>query len=115
MATKASLLVLGVTYNIKDETDMDYSEYLGENYFLDFKISKSGRCSTFVMNHASTLDICILIAGLWGDVTFVAHDSLRKMPFAGFLCSCLQCIFVPRTGSDAAREQVVRIIENRQK
>lgn len=67
------LTIMG--YRIK-VTDVDrkaasYHEYLGENYERDFKISKSGRCSTYVLNHSTPMDIYTLQLALKADVSFV--------------------------------------------
>jgi len=95
VATSSALKVLGVTYECVDK-DFDYTEYLGENYLTEFKMSRSCRCSTYILNHTGIIDILVLVAALKSDVTFVAGDFIKQMPFAGFLSKCFQCIFTPR-------------------
>ena len=114
VATSTALKVLGISYECLDK-DFDYTDYLGDNYLTDFKISRSCRCATYVLNHTGIVDIVILVAALKSDVTFVAGDFIKQMPFAGFLSRCFQCIFTPRQGDQEGRDHVVRIIEGRQR
>jgi hypothetical protein len=58
-----SMLVLRVTHDYEDMPldKIDYSKYLGPDHIKDFKITKSGRASTYIGNHTGILDILLLI------------------------------------------------------
>lgn len=90
-----------------DQADVSYEEYLGKNYERDFKITKSGRCSTYVANHSGPMDTFTLQTALKGDVSFVGAEFVKNMPVMGFLSTMIQTIFVPRGVDDFARNKVV--------
>ena len=76
MATSMALKVIGISYECVDK-DFDYTDYLGDDYLTDFKISRSCRCATYILNHTGIVDIVVLVAALKSDVTFVAGDFIK--------------------------------------
>ena len=66
-----------------EPTDCDYSHYLGPDY------TRSGRCSTVVPNHSGFMDIMVLQAVLWGDLSFAAAAVLKKWKPFKILCDSL--------------------------
>ena len=116
MIVYTSFIVMGLTVGSEDVDDVDYSKYLGPDYQKDFKMSKSGRASTYVANHSGIMDIMSLIWVLKADVSFVAGSFVAEMPFAGFLAKSISTIFVQRRGIDGATEiDATAVIIDRQR
>ena len=112
-----AILCVGLKVRVTDvdSKEISYKEYLGENYERDFKITKSGRCSTYVLNHSGPMDIFTLQTALKGDISFVGAEFVRNMPIMGFLSTVIQTIFVPRGVDQSARDRVVKQISERQR
>ena len=93
---------------------VDYKEYLGEDYEDKYvKPPPGGTVPTYVSNHISGTDIPILLEALSGDLSFIAGEEHRNLPFIGLFVKANQSIFVPRGGSDKARDQIIKIICDR--
>ena len=93
------------------DVDADYSEYLGpdykEKYDKDIKAT-----STIICNHVTQHDSMIITQFL--NNSFACDISFKTMPLMGPLARMVDAIFVPRGGSEEARQQIIDIITERQ-
>jgi 1-acyl-sn-glycerol-3-phosphate acyltransferase len=71
------------------------------------KLEPAGKY-VFISNHASALDIPVLIVGLPYAVTFMAKKELFQIPFFGWGITVLGHIPVDRSSARKARESIVR-------
>src|SRR5688572_28993263 len=83
--TAYTILVCGGVLPWQKDIEYDYSEYLGPNYHKDIKTE---RISTIVSNHASWMDIIILVAGRYMP-SFASKKELKTLPVIGLLTSAL--------------------------
>lgn len=104
---KFQLLSWGILVNEieVDEDEVDYSHYLGPDYKTNFK--QEGRVSTYVCNHTSVMDPVVLIQALGGMICFIVGIFVKSIPICGVLCSGIDCIWAPRTGTSEAKEKAV--------
>ena len=63
LAIWLSMTIFGWSHDNEDvpQDKVDYSKYLGPDYIKNFKITKSGRASTYVCNHTGILDVLFMI------------------------------------------------------
>jgi 1-acyl-sn-glycerol-3-phosphate acyltransferase len=68
----------------------------------------------FAANHASFLDIPVLVGALPVDLRFLAKAELRSVPFLSRYIAAMGMVFIDRHDPDAARqsvEQVASVLE----
>lgn len=106
-------LVLGIIPSAVEADDVDYSKYLGKGYKKEYK-RPIGRVSTYVANHTSGLDGPVMLNALSGDVSFIAMDSLEKVPIVGYLIKAAGGIFAPRGSSLEVKQKMVDMMDERQ-
>ena len=79
---------LGIVWINDYQMDMDYSEYLGDNY------DKNAKPISHISNHISWLDIIIYMGRI--SPGFISKSSVMNYPLIGFHARCLGCIFLRR-------------------
>lgn len=90
------------------DVDADYSYYLGPDYK---KKERKTNVSTVISNHQSFLDVPIIYMKY--TTTYAAGSFLKANPVLSSLCMAIDCLFMPRGGSDKAREETVQLIIER--
>jgi 1-acyl-sn-glycerol-3-phosphate acyltransferase len=90
---------------VRQDTDFDYTPYLGPNYRKNHSAVK--QASTLVSNHQSFYDnfvICRLF-----PANFIAQSAFLAIPLLGLMYAAVGAIFVDITsdGTHAEREKVV--------
>lgn len=70
--------------------------------------------STYVCNHCSAIDICVLLKVLRGAVAFVAGEHTLAMPGLCRIVKAIGCITMPMGGSKEALERTAKRIDERQ-
>lgn len=104
------LMFLAGMITFRKRVDFDYTPYLGPNYMETTKTPK--HVSTIVSNHASWLDVPILI---WHfRAAFASKKTFRKLPIFGLIVQALGCIFISRGATVEKRNKVVEQIGERQ-
>lgn len=103
------LFVAGTSTSLKF-TDVDYTEYLGQNYKSQAK--KIKRTSTIVCNHVSWLDPVVLIKNV--RPAFAPSSEFRNVPLLSTLIDCIDSIYIPRGGSEEKKAQALAAIRDRQ-
>jgi 1-acyl-sn-glycerol-3-phosphate acyltransferase len=106
------LLTLGIWTVEYDWTNEEkvikvYRKYLGENY-----VPNNKRYTTIISNHISWADIMFFLSR--ECPSFIAKDSVKKIPFIGFISQTLQSLYIDRT-SENSRHEIFEKIGNRQK
>jgi len=93
------------------DVDADYSEYLGPDYKekYDREILKT---STIISNHVTQHDSMMITQFM--NNSFACDISFKKMPLMGPLACMVDAIFVPRGGTEEARQQIIDTIYERQ-
>lgn len=99
------LFVLGIVYIHDEYPNVDYTEYLGENY------EKNAKAVTNISNHTSWLDILLFMSKL--SPGFISKAPVRDYPLVGYIARCLGCIFVKRT-EKGDRNQVINQVIDKQ-
>jgi len=89
--------------------EVDYSEYLGQNYKTNMK--KIKRTSTIVCNHVSWLDCVVLIKSI--RPAFSPDAAFKNVPLLGTFIDCLDSIYIPRGGSDVNKKKALDKIIDR--
>ena len=89
--------------------DFDYSTFLGPNY--KETTMKPKYLSTYVSNHASWLDVPILISHL--RPAFASKKTFKTVPIFGIIVQSLGCLFISRGASAEKRDQIVEQIGER--
>ena len=93
-----------------EDVDADYSEWLGPDY--KEKYDKSLKMTgTMISNHVTQHDAMMITQFL--NNSFACDVSFKKVPMMGGLAVAADAIFVPRAGSDEARQKIMEIIEER--
>jgi 1-acyl-sn-glycerol-3-phosphate acyltransferase len=87
----------------KKTVNYDYSAFLGPNYKETTKPPRY--LSTYVSNHASWLDVPIIISHL--RPAFASKKTFKTVPVFGILVQALGCLFISRGASAEKREQIV--------
>jgi lysophosphatidylcholine acyltransferase/lyso-PAF acetyltransferase len=95
--------------------DKDYSYWLGSDYKKVTQRPATYRVPTFVSNHGSGSDVFVMIVTLLADVSFLASIHVKTIPFVGHGVLAAEGLFCPRGGTPEAREQTVKLIEDRQR
>jgi len=90
--------------------DYDYTEYLGQDYKINQK--KIKRTSTIVSNHVSWLDTVVLIKNV--KPAFAPSSEFRNVPILSTLIDSIDSIYIPRGGSEEARNKALTAIKDRQ-
>lgn len=96
-------LIIAGTIPFYTDVDADYTYYLGPDY--KNKSTRTGQVSTVISNHQSYMDIPILYMKY--RVNFAPGIFLKSNPIFNALCTSLDCIYMPRGGTDEAREKSV--------
>lgn len=92
-------LIVGGLRTTRHYDDVDYTEYLGENYKTNMK--KVKRTSTLVCNHVSWFDCVILIKTI--RPAFSPDAAFKNVPLLGTFIDCLDSIYIPRGGTDESK------------
>ena len=101
--TRFYLFLAGV-WTIEEETDYDYSEYLGPNYKESEK--SNIHVSTIVSNHSSWMDPIVHLKH--GLCSFSPSEEYGKVPILRTCLNALDCVYVPRKMStDESRKQAI--------
>ena len=104
------LCFFGGMRTTRKQVDYDYTAFLGPNYQ---KTSIPPEyLSTYVSNHASWLDVPILISHF--RPAFASKKSFKTVPIFGIIVQALGCLFISRGASPEKREQIVEQIGERQ-
>lgn len=98
------LFICGFWINVTKK-DVDYTEYLGQNYVTP-------NFSTIISNHTSAFDP-IILAFLY-NVRMVSKASLRSVPIIGWAGELLETIFVDRGSDHQSKEKIISQIEKAQ-
>ena len=69
--------------------------------------------STYTSNHISFNDILLFLSH-YTTPGFAAKEEIIKAPVIGPTCLGLNCIFVPRGGSEEARRRTITELSERQ-
>lgn len=96
---------------LKEKAIATYKKYLGSNFDYADQL-KTDDYSTVICNHVGWIDILYLSATT--NASFVSKDSVRKIPFLGAVAQAMNHVFINRGGTKEEREQVVKVIEERQ-
>ena len=80
--------------------DYDYSAFLGPNYKDTTKPPRY--LSTYVSNHASWLDVPILISHF--RPAFASKKNFRDFPIFGIIVQSLGCLFISRGATPDKRD-----------
>lgn len=93
-----------VWVKIEHVEDCGYEKFLGP----DWKPSWTG-VGTIVANHVSWLDIVVCAA--FYNPSFLAKESVKKIPTIGTLGRAIDCVFVDRAGTKEEKIKVAKQIE----
>jgi 1-acyl-sn-glycerol-3-phosphate acyltransferase len=85
-----------------------FRKYLGPNY--DPKPYKD-KFTTVISNHICWADIMYLLSKM--SSSFVAKDSVKKIPLIGYISSAFKTLYINRT-SPNSRKEIIQEIQNRQ-
>jgi 1-acyl-sn-glycerol-3-phosphate acyltransferase len=102
------LFVSGMRTKLK-YIELDYSEYLGPDYKKNQM--KIKRTSTIVSNHVSWLDPVVLIKNV--KPAFAPSAEFRNVPILSTLIDSIDSIYIPRGGSEEARNKALASIRDR--
>ena len=104
------LILLSGMRTSRKVVDFDYTPFLGPGY-KETQIPPK-YLSTIVSNHASWLDVPILISHF--KAAFASKKNFRKIPIFGLIVQALGCIFISRGASQEKRDKIVQQIGERQ-
>jgi 1-acyl-sn-glycerol-3-phosphate acyltransferase len=77
--------ILGVQVTISEDKKADYRKWLGPEGNSP-KATRSGKFSTYIMNHSGFLDMCLFNVVTNGNVCGVSADQYQKMWGVNFAC-----------------------------
>lgn len=95
-------LVIGLLIRVK-RVEVDYSKWLGPGY-KETKRPAGFRAPTYVSNHMGFSDGVVTLWALDGDISFLAGDFTRGIPFAGYNIKASEGIFCPRAGTPEVKQ-----------
>ena len=102
-------LVLGLIRFGIERPKVDYSKWLGP----DWK-SRYDRYGISVSNHLVYIDIFLLYlnASTYNSSppAFLCKEGVRKIPFLGYMCEVIGCVFTKRGGTSQARAFTLDLI-----
>ena len=94
----------------REKVDFDYSEYLGEDYKMEYK--KGKKIPTMISNHVSWIDSQILFK--YYSLAFIIAKIYKKIPVFSSLAQTIDSVFIDRGGSVEARQKIIDDIKERQ-
>lgn len=92
-----------------EHVDVDYSYFLGRDYKKGYKDIK--KTSTIICNHVSCLDSMAIVHAYF--TAFAVADDYKKVPVLRTIFNAADCLFMPRGGTDEARQKTLELIMDR--
>ena len=93
----------------RDKVEMDYTEYLGENYKDKYRDIKN--TSTYVSNHVSWIDTMNLYK--FYPMALSLDKGFKNVPLMGKMAMLIDSIFLPRGETEEKRKEAIKTITDR--